>query len=63
MGTILDLFSLPMVRWNAAEAALELFQGSSPLRVRPILRDSDGTMVVVHSGMLIPALRERGEKP
>jgi hypothetical protein len=45
-----------------AEAALEFFQGRSPLRVRPILRDPDGSSVVVHGGLLIPAIRERVEQ-
>ncbi|MEU4643376.1 hypothetical protein [Micromonospora sp. NPDC023814] len=60
--TVLDLFTTPLVQRPSAEVALEFFQGRSPLRVRPILRDPDGSFVVVHGGLLIPAIRERVEE-
>lgn len=47
---VLDLFATPLTARSPAEAALEYFQGRSPLRVRPILRDPDGSCVVVHGG-------------
>ncbi|MGH3977160.1 MAG: hypothetical protein ACRDS9_28190, partial [Pseudonocardiaceae bacterium] len=52
--TVLDLFTTPLMARPPAEAALEFFQGRSPLRMRPILRDPDGGSVVVHGGLLIP---------
>jgi hypothetical protein len=55
--TVLELFTTPLMARPPAEAALEFFQGRSPLRVRPILRDPDGSSVVVHGGLLIPAIR------
>lgn len=60
--TVLELFTTPLVARPPAEAALEFFQGRSPLRVRPILRDPDGSSVGVHGGLLIPAIRERVEQ-
>jgi hypothetical protein len=60
--TVLELFTTPLMARPPAEAALEFFQGRSPLRVRPILRDPDGSSVVVHGGLLIPAIRERVEQ-
>ncbi|MGC4901171.1 hypothetical protein ACLQ2Y_17760 [Micromonospora echinospora] len=60
--TVLDLFTTPLVQRSPAEVALEFFQGRSPLRVRPILQDSHGSFVVVHGGLLIPAIRERVEE-
>jgi hypothetical protein len=59
---VLDLFATPLIDRPPAEAALEFFQGRSPLRVRPVLRDPDGSSVVVHGGLLIPAIRERAEE-
>ncbi|MEU9510710.1 hypothetical protein AB0D32_31030 [Micromonospora sp. NPDC048170] len=60
--TVLDLFTTPLVQRPSTEVALEFFQGRSPLRVRPILQDPDGSFVVVHGGLLIPAIRERVEE-
>jgi hypothetical protein len=60
--TVLDLFTTPLTARPPEEAALEFFQGRSPLRVRPILRDPGGSSVVVHGGLLIPAIRERVEE-
>jgi hypothetical protein len=58
---VLRLFTTPMAPGSPAEAALEFVRGRSPLRTRPILGAPDGGSVVVHAGLLVPAIRERVE--
>jgi hypothetical protein len=59
---VLDIFSTHMSGRSPLEAADEFFEGRSPLRMRPILSDPGGSHVVVHGGLLIPAIRERVEQ-
>lgn len=59
---ILDVFSVGMSARSAADAASEFFEGRSPFRTRPLLRDPEGAFVVVHQGLLVPAIRERVEE-
>lgn len=59
---VLGIFAFDMTPRDPAEAAREFFEGRSPFRTTPILRDPAGSSVVVHEGLLIPAIRERVEQ-
>ena len=59
---VLDLFSYPLAVRDPADAAREFFEGRSPFRTSPILREPGGSSVVVHGGLLIPAIRGRVEQ-
>jgi hypothetical protein len=59
---VLDLFSSPLAARDPADAAREFFEGRSPFRTLPILREPEGSSVVVHAGLLVPAIRERVEE-
>jgi hypothetical protein len=62
VASIVDLFALDMVQEDPAAAAVAFFRGDNPLRTRPLLRSPDGSFVVVHGGLLLPAVRERLEQ-
>lgn len=44
------------------EVVEDFLRGDSPLRVRPIVRHASGDRVIVHDGLLLPAIRERIEE-
>lgn len=62
VAPVVDLFALDMVEEDPAAAALAFFRGDNRLRTRPILRSPEGSFVVVHGGLLMPAVRERLEE-
>lgn len=59
---VIDLFAYDMTERDPGSAAEEFFGGHAPFRTRPILRDPGGSWVPVHSGLLLPAVRERVEQ-
>lgn len=62
VARVVDLLATDM-RASAPETAAQAdFEGRSPLRVRPILRDATDGSVIVHGGLPIPAIRERVEE-
>jgi hypothetical protein len=61
VARVVDLFSTPMTSRTAKEAAQEFFEGRSPFRSAPLLRDPAGDTVVVQHSLLMPAIRERVE--
>ena len=58
----LDVFAVDMAERDATEAAQDFFAGGAPFRTRPLLRDPGGRSVVVHDGLLLPAIRKRVEQ-
>lgn len=57
-----DLFSTDMTVADPADVALDFLGGVSSLRTRPLLRDPAGSSVLVHSALVLPAVRERVEE-
>jgi hypothetical protein len=58
---VLGLFSVDMSERAVEDPVRGFFEGRSPFRTVPILRDPAGSSVVVHGGLLVPAIRERVE--
>jgi hypothetical protein len=61
--SVMNAFAYTMSPDLSTTLALRYFEGGSPFRVRPILRDpTSGTAVFVHQGLLVPAVREAIEQ-
>jgi hypothetical protein len=58
VARVLDAFVLPQQQLGPRDAALALLTGTSPLRLRPLLRDSAGNVLLVHDALHLPAIRE-----
>ncbi|MET9634451.1 hypothetical protein ABZX92_44050 [Lentzea sp. NPDC006480] len=58
---VLDLFSTPMTARSPADVVQEFFEGTSPLRTRPLVATPDGQYALVHQALMTPAIRERVE--
>ncbi len=59
---ILGLFSYSLEARDPADATRQFFEGRSPFRTTPILREPGGSSVVVHGGLLVPAIRAQVEQ-
>jgi len=62
VARILDAFAYDMVERDPADTVQEFFNGRSPLNTRPLLRAPSGDSVMVHPGLLFPAIRPRVEE-
>ncbi|MGW6027600.1 hypothetical protein [Streptomyces sp. NPDC055099] len=62
VSAVLDAFVLSPGAQSPHEAALELLTGASPLRMKPLLRDTDGRVLLVHDVLHLPAIRETFEQ-
>ncbi|MFD7978751.1 hypothetical protein [Streptomyces sp. NPDC059071] len=58
VGAVVDAFVLPTPQHSPYEAALQLLTGSSPLRMKPLLRDATGRVLLVHGALHLPAIME-----
>lgn len=54
---VLDAFTLSGLA-DSAEAVERFFTGDNPLRTAPIITDSNGSRMLVHDGLALPAVRE-----
>ena len=59
---VLEDFSFNISPAPPLTIALDFLSGKSPLQYRPVIRDPDGSAIVVHDGLLIPAIRYRMEQ-
>ncbi len=62
VAAVIDLFAVSFEHRAPGEAAEEFLTGSSPFRLRPILRAADGSYGVVHDALPVHAIRERVER-
>jgi hypothetical protein len=62
VGAVLDLFTVDLGERTPLEVIEDFLRGDSPLRARPIVRNVAGDRVIVHDGLLLPAIRERIEE-
>ncbi len=54
---VLDAFTLNGLA-DSAEAVERFFTGDNPLRTAPIITDGNGSRMLVHDGLALPAVRE-----
>ena len=61
VDSVLKLFSLPFANRDPVEPVRDFFEGRSPFRTRPILRDGDD-FAVIHGSVLVSSIRPRMEE-
>lgn len=62
VAIVIELLSQPMAVADPLSAIKAFLSGRTPFRTRPLLSDPDGSVMPVHEGLLVAAIRPRMEE-